>query len=79
MAGGWRDWARLRLTKNGAGQNNSICGNLPLGHLGVHPPNIWVVADYQDDYHLSDQKDEKRGDQDDDQDDQNNDEDDHNE
>ena len=71
MAGGWRDWARLRLTKNGAGRNNSICGNLPLGHLGVHPPNIWVVADYQDDHHLGD---DEHGDQDD----QNNNEDDHN-
>ena len=75
MAGGWRDWARLRLTKNGAGRNNSICGNLPLGHLGVHPPNIWVVADYQDDHHLGY---DEHGYQDDRKDDQTNDDDDHN-
>ena len=43
MAGRWRDWGRLRLTKNGGGRNNSICGNLPLGLAFVHPPSIWVV------------------------------------
>ena len=45
MAGPWRDWGRLRLTKNGGGRNNSICGNLPL----EHPPPIWVVPVHQDD------------------------------
>ena len=42
-----RDWGRLRLTKNGGGRNNSICGNLPSDE---HPPAIWVVADDQDDH-----------------------------
>ena len=42
-----RDWGRLRLTKNGGGRNNSICGNLPSDE---HPPASWVVADDQDDH-----------------------------
>ena len=61
MAGPWRDWGRLRLTKNGGGRNNSICGNLPL----EHPPPIWVVPGHQDD----DQEDDDHEDPDDHDDD----------
>ena len=35
-----RDWGRLRLTKNGGGRNNSICGNLPSDE---HPPFGWSL------------------------------------